>query len=1039
MFIQLHFGESGINPASGNYSRSFTDISLPVQGFDIDLTRTYNSLDDSQSGLGRGWTFGFAGSISDCPYDSSRKIIKLPNGSSQSFRLNDDGTFTALDSRNQLAKQADDTYILTTKDQQKFVFNTNRYLVSIQDRNNNTVAIQVDETGKVLGITDPVDRHISVSYNSQGLIETILDPAGKTITYQYENNFLVSVQDRMNAFTRYSYDSQGYLSEIKDNDFNPIEAVVYNHNAGINQNKVDYTTDAYGNVQTYIYDNSNGKTTITDSNGRQTVQWYDTTYNITNKVDAEEKSSQTEYFVDSNGINQYCEEKSVTDRNGNKTQFERDNVGNITQIINPDLSFKLFTYDVKNNKTSEKDESGKYIFYIFDTDNKNLLKKVQPLNGTDQYTPGSDQTKFAITTYTYYTKAESQQLFGCNLDGLLRTVTDPVGNVTTYKYDQLGSINSITDPENKETTWTYDIMGNKTNIKSPMNFNTDFTNDRNGRLEKQTLNNDETTRITYDLLGRKTKEVPANLYNPALDDIDNNEIVNHTYSGDHGTRYTYYPSGKIWTLKDAENNIISYTYDMYGNVLTETKPNGSVYVSEYDVMNRQTQLYFKYDTNATPVLLESYSYAILADGKTTKTQTKYLNDTEAAVTTFKYDYAQRLIEEQKPIGASVLTSYNSNGTLNNTTDANGNVSYYKYDGLNRLTEQWVPLEIIGGSIMYTYNSITYDNAGRKTVEKTGKDKVALWSEPAAFITKTYDYYQNNKLEKVTESSGKVSSYQYDDDGNLSSEEVKVDATKINRTEYTNNYFGKPIEKRVTMTSGDLYGNDFNNTGTTVLLTTMTYDKNGNLKTVITPDGITTSYTYDNLDRQTSLSQPGQDENGNTVAITALTTYNWESKPLTKTDAKGNITAFGYNQRGLLEKATDPLFGVTAYYYDNAGRKTAEVSPKNYDQTKLPDEMNRTIYTYDLQDRSKTVVDKYFDPATNLWVELTSQACKYDNNGNILKELTALGYEAGTGVTVDDKIDSGYGTEYTYNNANKVITVLDPISKDRALSLTNKYD
>ncbi|MGE5328496.1 MAG: RHS repeat-associated core domain-containing protein, partial [Deltaproteobacteria bacterium] len=65
--------------------------------------------------------------------------------------------------------------------------------------------------------------------------------------------------------------------------------------------------------------------------------------------------------------------------------------------------------------------------------------------------------------------------------------------------------------------------------------------------------------------------------------------------------------------------------------------------------------------------------------------------------------------------------------------------------------------------------------------------------------------------------------------------------------------------------------------------------------------------------------------------------------------------------------------------------------------------------------------------------------KYDSKGNVVKELDALGYNAGSGETVQAKIDSGYGTEYAYNLAGKVLTVLDPVSKDRSLNYTTKYE
>ncbi|WP_054750104.1 RHS repeat domain-containing protein [Ruminiclostridium josui] len=151
-------------------------------------------------------------------------------------------------------------------------------------------------------------------------------------------------------------------------------------------------------------------------------------------------------------------------------------------------------------------------------------------------------------------------------------------------------------------------------------------------------------------------------------------------------------------------------------------------------------------------------------------------------------------------------------------------------------------------------------------------------------------------------------------------------------------------------AGDLYGKDFDDTTDTVLTTSYTYDKNGNRKTVTAPNKVTTTFEYDELDRQLSQSEPGVSEKGVVVTITKSTTYDWEGNLLTVTDAKGGITKYEYNHRGLLIKVTDAQNGVTAYDYDLAGRKIAEVTPKNYDSTKSIYNMSRIEYVYDEMDR-----------------------------------------------------------------------------------------
>lgn len=70
--------------------------------------------------------------------------------------------------------------------------------------------------------------------------------------------------------------------------------------------------------------------------------------------------------------------------------------------------------------------------------------------------------------------------------------------------------------------------------------------------------------------------------------------------------------------------------------------------------------------------------------------------------------------------------------------------------------------------------------------------------------------------------------------------------------------------------------------------------------------------------------------------------------------------------------------------------------------------------------------------------IVQKAYKYDAVGNVIKELDALGYESGSGTNADSKINNGYDTEYTYNLANKVIKVLDPVTKQKNLNFTKQY-
>jgi hypothetical protein len=98
-----------------------------------------------------------------------------------------------------------------------------------------------------------------------------------------------------------------------------------------------------------------------------------------------------------------------------------------------------------------------------------------------------------------------------------------------------------------------------------------------------------------------------------------------------------------------------------------------------------------------------------------------------------------------------------------------------------------------------------------------------------------------------------------------------------------------------------------------------------------------------------------------------------------------------------------------------------------------DQMNRTEYIHDYAGRvleqKEIYVKKEYNAQTGLWTDVpvivVSHAYKYDALGNVIKELDALGYAARTGSTEYAKIDSGYGTEKTYDAQGNVLTELTP--------------
>ncbi|MEF2246470.1 S8 family serine peptidase [Paenibacillus sp. IITD108] len=1036
---QIHYGEEGVSVTTGNFAKSFTDMSFATPGFTFNIGRTYNSRDDRPSSwMGRGWTFSFEGSLN---LTGNQMVAKLPNGSAQVF-IKSGETYTANDSRSQLVKQQDNTHVLTTSDQYSYGFTTDGYLYWMKDPLGNSIQIAVSNTGKITKITDTVGRTYTIDYIGE-LIVKVTDITGRFIRYNYDSSKrLISVQDASEQIIeRYEYDSFGYLNKIRNAQNHVTESMVYSRDAGPSLNKVTRYTNTFGNTQYFTYDTTNRKTTITDINGRTMVKWYDTAMFVTASQDPEGKKSTVTYYTDETGFNKFGEEKAITDRNGNQTSYVRDNNGNITKTIHPDGSYREYGYDQWNHLISEKDELGKSIYYEYN--NQLLTKRIQPVNGTDVYT-GELSDAFAVTSYSYYSQAEAQR-FGAAVSGLLKSITNPEGHVTVYTYDKHGNTDTMTDPEGGITRKSYSPLGWLTSIMTPEGYRTDYTYDKNGRLLRTIEDGGETTRLVYDAQGLVTQNIKPNQYKAADDQLNASGTAYTNVQA--GARNVYNPNGTLKSKIDEGGYTYSFEYDIYGNQTKEKRPNGSEYLYQYDVMNRLIRVSFKENEAAAPVLLQSNSYVILTGGFERRTETRYLNETEQAVTNRLFDTRGREVEIQRPDGTTEAIAYLANGNISATTDARGNMTYYSYDGMNRLVDQWSPLD----HGKYRYIGYHYDRNGQLLEERKGKDLVSLYSKPVKdrMITTSYVYDGSGRVTRVIQSSGSLTKQKYDLDGRLVRKEVYMSEKEAIATQYSYNHRGQVIAEKNEVRSGDVGGIAFAKNDTMALVTKTSYDANGNIVSVTTPDGNETTYSYDALNQPTSVRRSIVNEyNKPSVAVTQ-TVYNWAGKPLKVIDALGRTTTYTYNAAGSLEMTSYPDGGKQLQVYDRAQRRIAIISPQSYNANLRWNEMGRTEYVYDRMNRLKLTTEvfqeKVYRPDmqqwTTKWRELPTAALAYDENGNTIKTLDGEGYALGTGKTVDERIATGYGTRSTYNAANLIASTTDPSAAEKGVKagITYTYD
>jgi hypothetical protein len=127
-------------------------------------------LNNNSDILGRGWTFGFKSKIYD-DENSINKIVQLPDGSIQTYKINPNNIFVANDSRNTLTYDAvADEYTLVTKDNVQYKYNDG-YLTKIIDKYSNEINLTVNSSGEVTEVTDYRGLTYTLTYVNSKLTE----------------------------------------------------------------------------------------------------------------------------------------------------------------------------------------------------------------------------------------------------------------------------------------------------------------------------------------------------------------------------------------------------------------------------------------------------------------------------------------------------------------------------------------------------------------------------------------------------------------------------------------------------------------------------------------------------------------------------------------------------------------------------------------------------------------------------------------------------------------------------------------------------
>jgi RHS repeat-associated protein len=561
-----------------------------------------------------------------------------------------------------------------------------------------------------------------------------------------------------------------------------------------------------------------------------------------------------------------------------------------------------------------------------------------------------------------------QNQFGAT--GNLLWSSDALGNQTLYQYDSSSDITTQSQPlasgSAATTTYTYSNFGEVASMTDPLGHVTSNSYDSHGNLLS----------VTTPALSGGSASVTQFAYNSL------GELTQITDPLSHVTRLTYTTAGLIATITDPQSNVTTYAYDSRGNRTGITDSLNHQTTFAYDAGNRLTLI--TYPDSST------MSFAYDYRGRRTSS-----TDQNGRTTSYAYDDADRLTSVTDAAQNATQYSYDTENNLLSITDANHHVTSFAYDAYGRVTQATFPSGYIES---YAYDA---DNNLTSKTDRKGQTIQYVYDALNRLTQKTYP--DSTSVEYVYDLAGKVQSVN-DPTGSYT---------------FTYDNMGRLIG---TSTQYSFLPNQ-------PLTNSYTYDANSNRTGYTAPDGSTNTYSYDTLNRLTSLS--------NSWAGSFGFTYDALSRRTQLSRPNGVTTSYSYDNLSRLLNIVHQLSGSTidgdSYTLDSAGNRTSKsdalagvTSNNTYD----------AIYELTQVTQAGAATESYsYDPVGNRLSSLGGASYTV-NPSNELSSTSTASYTYDYNGNTTSKTASGNTTSYSWDFENRLTQVTLPNS---AGTVSFKYD
>jgi len=660
----------------------------------------------------------------------------------------------------------------------------------------------------------------------------------------------------------------------------------------------------------------------------------------------------------------------VEDWLGNKLNFEYG-AGQIIKIADDANHYVTLSYNSANLIEKITDFTGRAWTYIYDDDAtdgdiNDLLYVTGP--NTPEYPNGH-------TVSYWYTDHNLIDIYDANDDLVVhnhysiddKVVQQDIGEGSyLFDYNDLqNKTTTITDREGVRTEMVYDggtgqltsqTVYTKDTGATPNSFTTSYYYDPvSGQRKWIVYPGGDCEYFTYNWMNKVTGKYYKTGIDEPNDPCDPNVIaIYYTYDGgevssikDAMGNVTYYDinslTGKVDQIRHPDGSIDKYTYNSYGQILSQAAADNIV--TEYVYYSDAN------DTNNFSRLWKIIEDSNTADGCNITSEYKYdalgriieVKDPNGDITKSIYNNLDQLIESITPTPYNYVTKlgYDAKGNrskiereIGGENEPNQIISYL-YNEQNKLAEITDPLNYV---TKYGYNKNDEPNSvcdaedNNKLTEYNERGLVVKVTDANSGISR-FGYTVNSKLSNINDPNGNITRFEYDGFNRL---------VRIIYPDDSNEVFG--------------------------------YDKNGNVTSKTTRKGDTITYEYDSMNRMVTKTRPNEP---NTIFSYDIAGRIAEVNDHRSVDEGGGITKFKYDRIGRAIEVND-IYGKTVKYeYNSKGLRI---------RLDYPDTSQDVNYTYDALGRITTIYRYIYLAAKYDYDELSRRTqVTYGNNTKITYE------------------------------------------------------